>query len=85
MSDDNLNKTNLLIKVKSKYILKEIFDNLKENKKLDIIRYNKKVRKNLNKNIKDYIKEYSKIEIEIIPIENEIGKFININNNKYTY
>ena len=64
--------------------MKQIFDNLKENKKLDIIRYNKKIRKNLNKNIKDYIKESLKIEIEITPIENKIGKFININN-KYTY
>ena len=85
MSNNNLNKTNSLIKIKSKYILKQIFDNLKENKKLEIIRYNKKIRKNLNKNIKDYIKEYSKIEIEIIPIENKIGKFININKNNLPY
>ena len=85
MSDDNLNKSNSLIKVKSKYILEQIFDNLKENKKLDIIRYNKKIQINLNKNIKDYIKIYSKIEIEIIPIENQIGKFININKNKFSY
>ena len=60
MSNDNLNKTNSLIKIKSKYILKQIFDNLKENKKLDLIRYNKKIQMNLNKNVKDYINEYLK-------------------------
>ena len=68
-------------KIKSKYILRKIFDNLKENKLLEIIRYNKAMKKNLNKVIKDYIKEYSIIEIEIIPLKNKYGNFININNN----
>ena len=58
-------------KIKSKYILRKIFDNLKENKLLEIIRYNKAMKKNLNKVIKDYIKEYSIIEIEIIPLKNK--------------
>ena len=58
---------NFLIKIKSKYILKQIFDNLKETKLLEIIRYNKSIQNQLNKGLKDYINEFSKIEIEIIP------------------
>ena len=67
---------NFLIKIRSKYILKQIFDNLKENKLLEIIRYNKNIQNKLNKKLKDFIKEYSKIVIEIIPKENTYGKFI---------
>ena len=67
---------NILIKIRSKYILKQIFDNLKENKLLEIIRYNKNIQNKLNKNLIDYIKEYSKIVIEIIPKEKKFGKFI---------
>ena len=50
-----------LIKIRSKYILKQIFDNLKENKLLEIIRYNKYIQNKLNKSVKDFDKEYSKI------------------------
>ena len=69
---------NFLIKIRSKYILKQIFDNLQEIKLLEIIRYNKNIQNQLNKGLKDYINEYSKIEIEIIPKEKAHGKFINM-------
>ena len=69
---------NFLKEIRSKYILKQIFDNLKENKLLEIIRYNKNIQNKLNKKLIDFIKEYSKIVIEIIPKENEFGKFISI-------
>ena len=65
------------IKIKSKYILKNIFGHLKESKLLNIIRYNKKLKKIADKKMNDYINEYSKIIIEIIPIENIYGTFIN--------
>ena len=65
--------------IKSKYILKLIFGLLQKNKLLRIIRYNKKLQKILNIDINNYKKECFKIEIEIIPIENTYGKFININ------
>jgi len=71
-------KNNFLIKIRSKKILKQIFDNLKENKLLKIIRYNKIMQKKLNKNIKNFEKEYSKIEIELIPKDNGYGKFISL-------
>ena len=47
---------NFLKQIRSKYILKQIFDNLKENKLLEIIRYNKNIQKKLNKKLNDYIK-----------------------------
>jgi len=76
--NNNIYKGNSLFKIKSKYIWIQIFENLKQNKLLDIIRYNKKLKRKLNKKKVDYIKEYSKIVIEIIPMENSSGDFINI-------
>ena len=61
--------------IKSKYILKKIFDNLDKNKSLKIINYNTKLQKSLDINIKDYKKFYeiySPIEIEIVPIKKYI-------------
>ena len=69
---------NFLIKIRSKYILKIIFDYLKGKKILKIIRYNKCMQNKLNKSLEDYINEYSKIEIEIITKKKARGKFINI-------
>ena len=43
--------------VKSNYILKKIFYNLTKGKFLNIIKYNKKLKKRLNININDF-KEY---------------------------
>ena len=70
---------NYLKNIKSKFTLKQIFDYLKENKLLKIIRYNNALQARLNKDIHDY-KNYYQIEIEIFPIENIEGKFINISN-----
>ena len=78
VNNKNIYNQNQVIKIRSKYILKQIFDNLKQNKLLEVIRYNKKLQNELNKKRKDYIKEYSKIEIEVTPIENKYCKFINI-------
>ena len=58
-----------------------MFDLIKQNKALKIIKYNKKIQKRLNINIKNY-KEcsqlYSPIELELKLEDNEYGKFINI-------
>ena len=57
-------------------------------KKLEIVKYNKKVQKRLDLGVKDY-KEYSEtftpIEIEIIPTKDKYGRFININKNDKLY
>ena len=66
-----------LRKIKSKYIIMKVFENLKQNRFLNIIHYNKKYQKLMNKNIIDYKNEFSTIVIEIIPKENVYGKFIN--------
>ena len=70
-------KDGILKKVKSKYIIMKIFENLKQNRLLDIIHYNKKYQKLMNKKIFDYQKAFSKIVIEVIPKENVYGIFIN--------
>ena len=82
-----INKRNLLLKVKSKYILRQIFDNIQYKKKLEIVRYNKNIKEKLDLKLNDYIIEYSKIEIEldIIPVLSRFSrdyKFINILNKK---
>jgi len=79
-TNNNLNKNNVLKKIKSKYIVMRIFENLKQNKLLDIIHYNKKYQKLMNIKLKDYKNEFLKIEIEVIPKENIYGKFINFLN-----
>ena len=74
--------------LKNDYFLQKLFNNLMEKKSLDIIKYNKYIKKRLNISIKDY-KEYSEIyssiEIEIKPVNKKYGKFINMNENETYY
>ena len=76
---DEINKNIILFGVKNNFILKKIFDNLKHNILLNIIRYNKGLQNKLNKDINDY-KDLLSIEIDIIPVREKIGnsKFIHI-------
>ena len=57
-------------------------------KKLEIVKYNKRIQNRINLDIKDY-KEYSEafssIEIEIIPKKCEYDKFINVNKKDKSY
>ena len=57
--------------IKSKYILKQITDNLIKAKLLKIINYNKLIQDKLDIEINDYKKYYGQIEIELIPNNNE--------------
>jgi len=69
--------------LKSKFVLKIIFNSLRRKKLLEIIKYNKKTKNRLDIYINDYMKYsemYSTIEIEAITIKNNYGTFININN-----
>ena len=75
-------------KIKSDYFLRKLFYNLLKKKSLDIIKYNNNIKERMNISIKDY-KEYSEIyssiEIEIKPVKNEYGYFININKENEIY
>ena len=64
------NKSSIFDDIRSKYILQYIFNNLQEDKLLNVIRYNKNIQNKLNKDINDY-KELVKIEIEVFLKENE--------------
>ena len=74
--------------IKSRYILSKIYENMTKKKKLEIVKYNKKVQKRLDLGAKDY-KEYSEtftpIEIEIIPTKDKYGKFIDIDKKDKLY
>ena len=69
--------------IRSKVTLKKIFNLLKRNILLQMLKYNKNEQKNFNLNLKDYIEYailYSDIVIEVIPVKKSSGKFINIVN-----
>ena len=77
--------------LKSDYFLIKLFDIMKKNKSLNIIKYNKKMQNRLNLCINDY-KEYSQlyssIEIELKFYDNEYNeesKFINIPDEEKEY
>ena len=77
-----------LEKLRSDYFLKLLFNNLEKKKLLEIIKYNKNIKKRINLNINDYKQYseiYSSIELEIIPAKNKYSKFININGKDKTY
>ena len=70
--------------IKSRYILSKIYSNITIKKKLEIVKYNKKIQNRLNLDFKDY-KEYGEIEIDIMPKKGEYGKFINIDEDDELY
>ena len=73
-----------MLKIKSKYIIKRIFDNIQQKKYLNLIKYNKKIQKILDASIRDY-KNYLQIEIELKPkrfYRNE-DKFVNLDDKSY--
>ena len=67
--------------IKNNYILRKVFNVIHKRISLEIIKYNINIQKRLNINInnyKEFSELYSSIEIEIIPIQNKYGSFINI-------
>ena len=63
------------------YFLHILFNYLEKKKLLDILKYNKHIKKRINININDYkecLEKYSSIEIEIKTMNNKCGFFINI-------
>ena len=77
-----INSNNQLRNVKSVYFIQKFFGYMSKRKSLEKIRYNKNIQKRININInhyKVYSEEYSSIELDIIPMKGNYGKFININ------
>ena len=79
---------NKFINIKSDYILKKLFNNMEKRISLKIIKCNINIQKRLKidiNNYKDFSEKFSSIELEIIPIQNEYGPFIDIKeeNKKY--
>ena len=85
----NLEKSNnLILDIKSNYILQKLIGILSKKKLLDIIKYNKYTQGRIKININDY-KEYSEtcssIEIEVKPFKDGYNEFININFDERPY
>ena len=81
-------KNNKLKNTKSNFILKKFFGYIYKRKSLEIIKYNKSLQKRMNisiNNYKEYSEIYSLIEIEIKPMKNKYGRFINVGENEKEY
>ena len=77
----SINSNYKLNNLKSDYFIQKLFYYIYKRKSLEIIKYNKSIQKKMNINInnyKEYSEIYSAIEIEIKPIKNECGTFINV-------
>jgi len=89
MDPEEQNKSNLdFNNINSNYILQKIFDFLKKNKFLKIVKINKVIQKRLNisiNNYKEYSELYTPIEIELTPAKDIYDKFINIPEDKKEY
>ena len=89
--DEKIKKSKNFDKLKSDYFLIKVFDIIKKNKSLEIMKYNKKLQKRLKISIndyKEYFQLYSLIELELElkskdSIENDI--FINISGKEKEY
>ena len=84
-----MDSSHLFRNMKSKFIFQKLFGSLTKNKYLNLIRYNKSLQKRINIDINDYkryyLEKYSPIEIEIQPVSNKYGKFINFDEEEKYY
>ena len=83
-----MNNKNVLDNIKSDYFVQLLFNMLQKNISFRIVNYNKYLQKKLNISIKDFIEcydLYGPTSIEIIPVTNKYGKFINIRENEKKY
>ena len=83
-----INSNNKLNKLKSDYFIRKFFGYMSQKRALKTIKYNKNIQKRIDINInhyKDYSEKYSSIELEIIPIKERYGEFINIKDENKKY
>ena len=79
---------NKFINIKSDYFIQKLFAIMHKRISLKIIKCNINIQKRLNINIinyKDFSEKFSSIKLEIIPIQNEYGPFINIKDENKKY
>jgi len=75
-----INSNNMLNNLKNDYFILILFEYMSKRKSLKMIKYNKNIQKRIDINIKDYkdySKKYTSIELEIIPMKDKYGKYIN--------
>ena len=86
-SEKEIEKLNLVksnnkfINLRSDYFMQKLFGYIQKRISLKIIKCNINLQKRLNINInnyKDFAEKFSSIELEIIPVKNKYGKFLNI-------
>jgi len=85
---NEIKSKNILLRLKGENLLQKLFGNLLKKRALDIIKYNKYIKERININInnyKEYSEIYSSIELEIKPVDNKYGKFINIDKENEIY
>ena len=68
----------IIFKIKLTKFFITMFNHLEKSLSLNIVRYNNQLKNILGMNINDY-ENCSKIEIDIFPIPDKIGKFVNVN------
>ena len=74
--------------LKESNVLQKIFDIISKKKSLLIVKYNKSLQQKLNldfNDYKDFNEIYSSIEIEITPVQNKYGIFINYKEEEKNY
>ena len=76
---------NTLHKIRSKYILKQVFDNLHPKTLLEIIHYNKDLQKLMEIKMEDFKKISYITEIELFLLENMTSNFIKIRKGQEKY
>ena len=78
---NQIKSKNKFINLKSDFFIQKLFGIMQTKISLKIIKCNINIQKRLNINInnyKDFSEKFSSIELEIIPIQNKYGSFINI-------
>ena len=85
---NQINSKNTLKKLKSDYFLQKVFNVITKKISLEIIKYNKNIKKRININTndyKEYSEKYSSIELEIIPMKGGYRRFIYIKEEDKNY
>ena len=83
-----MDSKSILDNIKCDFFIPKIFDFMQKNIALNIAKYNKILQKKLNitiKNFSDFKDLYLTTKIEITPIKNKYGKFINVYEKKKKY